>query len=94
MGGTTAQAGFTVRLARSGTEVHVPAGGSILAALLEAGIEVPWACGAGVCGACWQRVVSGVAEHRDWCLTDEQHARGAVMICCAGSRTPTLELDL
>ena len=86
--------GFTVKLARSGKEVFVPEGGSILYALLEEDVQVPFACGVGICGACWQRTVSGKPDHRDFCLSDEERERGAVMICCAGSLTPTLELDL
>ena len=91
---TSAPDGFTVKLARSGTSVFVPAGGSILFSLLQAGVQVPFACGVGICGACEQNVLSGVPEHRDFVLGDEERASGSVMICCAGSRTPALELDL
>ena len=86
--------GFTVNLVRSGKRVFVPDGGSILYALLEEDVQVPFACGVGLCGACWQKVVEGTPEHRDFCLTDEQRAEGAVMICCAGSQTAELSLDL
>lgn len=90
----TVREGFTVKLARSDKQVYVRTGGSILFELLQEGVEVPYACGVGICGACWQRVVSGEPEHRDFCLSDEERAKGAVMICCAGSLTPELELDL
>lgn len=86
--------GFTVKLARSGKQVFVPTGGSILFALLDEDLQIPFACGVGICGACWQRVVSGEPDHRDFCLSDEEREKGAVMICCAGSLTPELELDL
>ena len=85
--------GFVVKLARSRLRVAVPAGGSILFALLEAGVQLPFACGVGLCGACEQRVLSGTPEHRDFVLDEEQQAAGRVMICCAGSLTPELELD-
>ena len=85
---------FVVKLARSGTSVTVPAGGSILYSLLMAGVEVPYACGVGICGACEQNVLSGTPEHRDFVLSEEDQAAGRVLICCAGSRTPELELDL
>ena len=88
------RSGFTVRLARTGKDVFVPDGGSILFSLLEADVQVPYACGAGVCGACWQNVVEGEPEHHDFCLSDEQRDNGAVMICCAGSRSSKLTLDL
>lgn len=86
--------GFTVKLARSGKEVFVPTGGSILFALLDENLQIPFACGVGICGACWQRVVSGKPDHRDFVLSDEEREKGALMICCAGSLTPELELDL
>lgn len=86
--------GFTVKLARSGKQVFVPTGGSILFALLDEDLQIPFACGVGICGACWQRVVSGEPDHRDFVLSDEERENGAVMICCAGSLTPELELDL
>lgn len=86
--------GFTVKLARSGKQVFVPDGGSILFELLQVDVQVPYACGVGICGACWQRVVSGQPDHRDFVLSDEERDSGAVMICCAGSLTPELELDL
>ncbi len=86
--------GFTVKLARSGKRVFAPEGGSILFALLDEDLQIPFACGVGICGACWQRVVSGEPDHRDFALSDEEREKGAVMICCAGSLTPELELDL
>lgn len=85
---------FIVKLARTGTEVSVPAGGSILYSLLTAGVEVPYACGVGICGACEQSVLSGTPDHRDFVLNEEDQAAGRVLICCAGSHTPELELDL
>ena len=91
---TAVAEGFTVKLARSGKRVFVPKGGSILFELLGEDVLVPYACGVGICGACWQRVVSGEPDHRDFCLSDEDRNKGAVMICCAGSLTPELELDL
>lgn len=86
--------GFTVKLARSAQSVFVPTGGSILYALMQAGVPVPYACGVGICGACEQRVLSGTPEHRDFVLSDEERERGRVMICCAGAETAEIELDL
>ncbi|MXY58753.1 MAG: 2Fe-2S iron-sulfur cluster binding domain-containing protein [Gammaproteobacteria bacterium] len=91
---TAATDGFTVKLARSGKRVFVPNGGSILFELLQEDVQVPYSCGVGICGACWQRVVSGRPDHRDFVLSDEERDKGAVMICCAGSLTAELELDL
>lgn len=87
--------GFTVRLARSGRSVFVPEGGSILFELLQQGIDVPFSCGAGVCGACEIGVVSGTPDHRDFVLSDCQRAAGtSILVCCSKSLSPELVLDL
>jgi ferredoxin-NADP reductase len=87
--------GFVVELARSGQEFIIPEGKSILQVLLDAGIDVDYSCELGICGACEQRLVSGIPEHRDAILTEEEQASNTkVMICCAGSKSDRLVLDL
>jgi ferredoxin len=87
--------GFTVELRRSGREFHVPRYSTILAVLLDHGIAVDYACELGFCAACEQRVVSGIPEHHDEILSEEERAENRrVMICCAGSKTGRLVLDL
>ncbi len=87
--------GFTVELARSGGEYFIPEGETILNVLLDAGIDVDYSCELGICGACEQRVISGVPEHRDSILSEEEQAENKrVMICCAGAKTGRLVLDL
>lgn len=87
--------GFELQLARDGRCLPVPEGNSILDVLLDAGIDVQYACTEGVCGTCKTRVIDGIPDHRDDCLTtDEKAANNAIMICCSGSRTKTLTLDL
>jgi vanillate O-demethylase ferredoxin subunit len=87
--------GFEVKLARSDRTVAVPAGRSILDALLDAGIAASYACTEGVCGTCETRVIEGVPDHRDLFLSkEEQAANKTMMICCSGSKSPTLVLDL
>ena len=87
--------GFTVELARSGKEFVIPEGKTILQVLLDAGIDVDYSCELGICGACEQRVISGIPEHRDAILTEEEQASNTkVMICCAGCKTERLVLDL
>jgi vanillate O-demethylase ferredoxin subunit len=86
---------FCVVLARSGTEIAVQRGETILGALLNARIDVSYSCEQGVCGACETKLLSGTAEHRDFVRSPEEHARlSTVMICCAGSRSQRLTLDL
>ena len=87
--------GFTVELARSGVEYFIPEGETILNVLLDAGIDIDYSCELGICGACEQRVVSGIPEHRDSILSEEEQAENTrVMICCAGCKTERLVLDL
>jgi len=87
--------GFVVELARSGQEFVIPEGKSILQVLLDAGVDVDYSCELGICGACEQRVISGVPEHHDAILTEEEQASNTkVMICCAGCKSERLVLDL
>jgi ferredoxin len=86
--------GFTVELKHSGREFFIPEGRSILEVLLDAGIDVDYSCELGICGACEQRVISGIPEHRDSMLSEEEQAENKrVMICCAGCKTDRLVLD-
>ena len=94
-GAAAREGGFVVELARSGKEFLIPEGQSILDVLLEAGIEVARSCEQGICGTCETRVVSGIPEHRDAILSvEEQASNKTAMICCAGSKTERLVLDL
>jgi ferredoxin-NADP reductase len=87
--------GFTVELARSNQEFFIPEGRTILEVLLDEGVDVDYSCELGICGACEQRVISGVPEHRDAILTEEEQAENTrVMICCAGCKSERLVLDL
>jgi len=86
---------FEVKLARSNRTIPVEAGKTILDALLDAGVAVNYACAEGVCGTCETRVLQGTPDHRDRFLSkDEQAASETIMICCSGSRSRTLVLDL
>ena len=90
-----AEGGFEVRLARSNRTIKVEAGKTILNALLDAGIAANYACAEGVCGTCETRVLEGVPDHRDLFLgKEEQAANTTMMICCSGSKSNTLVLDI
>jgi ferredoxin-NADP reductase len=87
--------GFSVRLARSGRTLAVKEGASILDTLLDAGVDVLYSCAQGVCGLCEVPVVSGIPDHRDSILSPEEHASNQrMMICCSGSKSAELVLDL
>lgn len=87
--------GFDVRLHRSGRTVSVPPGESILDILLDNGVNVAFSCSDGICGTCETKVIDGIPDHRDSFLTDDEKAENSkIMICCSGSKSPVLTLDL
>jgi len=86
---------FSVVLARSGVEIAVRSGETILEALRNARIDVSYSCEQGVCGACEVKFLSGTPEHRDLVRSPEEHDEiSTLMLCCAGSRSRRLTLDL
>jgi ferredoxin-NADP reductase len=86
---------ITVELRRSGQTVHVRSDQTILDALLEAGIDAPYSCRAGICKTCAVVVLAGEAEHRDTALTDADRTHLALMCpCISRARTDRLVLDL
>jgi len=90
-----AEGGFTVVLARTGKTFQIAPGKTILETLLDAGLNVASSCLEGVCGTCETRVLEGVPDHRDVVLTEsERKASKTMMICCSGSKTDRLVLDL
>jgi vanillate O-demethylase ferredoxin subunit len=84
---------FRVRLARSGGEYEVPIGESIVDVLRRHDVAVRTSCEFGYCGACLTPYLAGIPEHRDQMLEENARER-YVLICCARSKTPVLELDL
>jgi vanillate O-demethylase ferredoxin subunit len=84
---------FRVRLVRTGRELEVPPGTSIVEVLRASGLFVDTSCEEGICGTCLTRYVEGEPEHRDYVL-DEDDRKEFVLICCARSKSPVLALDL
>ncbi|WP_439589944.1 PDR/VanB family oxidoreductase [Hydrogenophaga sp.] len=90
-----AEGEFVVELAKSQRSLVVAPGKTILDTLLDAGIEVAYSCSQGVCGACETTVLEGIPEHHDLVLSPEaQASHKTMMICCSGSRSPKLVLDI
>jgi vanillate O-demethylase ferredoxin subunit len=59
------------------------------------GVEPPYSCQEGICGTCEVRVIAGTPDHRDLVLSSaEKAANDRIMVCCSGSKTPKLVLDL
>ena len=86
---------FTVRLVRSGCDVHVPPDRSLLDALEDSGNGVPWSCREGLCATCRVDVLAGECEHRDSVLSAEERATHRTMLVCVSrAKGEWLELDL
>jgi phthalate 4,5-dioxygenase reductase subunit len=83
---------FTLRLARSGRAIAVPAGVTILEALRAAGLDVPSSCESGTCGTCRTRLIAGVADHRDLVLADDDRANN-IMVCVSRAQGDELVID-
>ena len=87
--------GFEVVCRRSGLTLTVPPDQSVLAALTEAGVEVPSSCQQGVCGTCEVRLISGEVDHRDSILSaSERAANQSMMVCVSRARNDRLVLDI
>ncbi len=70
-------------------------GQTLLQALQDAGLKIKVSCEQGICGTCETRVIAGLPDHRDMILSDEEKASNeTMMVCCSGSLSPTLVLDL
>jgi ferredoxin-NADP reductase len=86
---------YTVELARSKRSITVQSGQTLIDALKAAGLKVKVSCEQGICGTCETRVLAGTPDHRDMILSDDEKAANeTMMVCCGGSLTPTLVLDL
>ncbi|MEP0941726.1 MAG: reductive dehalogenase [Rhizobiaceae bacterium] len=86
---------FTIKLAKSGKEVHVPADRIPTDVLAENGIHVDVKCSDGICGVCKCGLISGEVEHRDFVLSNAQR-QDAVILCQSRAAKPNgvIEVDL
>ena len=86
---------FEVKLAQSELTLTIPPDRSILDVVEEAGVGVLSSCAEGTCGTCETAVLSGLPDHRDSVLTEEERRAGdCMMICVSRSCTARLVLDL
>ena len=86
---------FTLRLAKSGKDLHVPANKTATDVLQEHGIAIDVKCSDGICGVCKCGLISGAVEHRDFVLSKAQ--RGTAVILCqsrAQQKDGIIEVDL
>jgi len=87
--------GLELVLAKSQKTLRVGPGKTVLDAVLEAGIDVPYSCMEGICGSCEVPVLDGIPDHHDSVLSAKQKASNSTMlICCSGAKSSRLVLDL
>ena len=73
-----------VTFASTGRKVTARAGQTILQAGLEAGIDLPFSCTMGGCGACKVKKQSGtVVMSEPNCLSEAEREAGHILACCA-----------
>ncbi|MBB94335.1 MAG: NAD-binding oxidoreductase [Rhodobacteraceae bacterium] len=86
---------FTLRLARSGRDIIVPADESATDVLAKAGVHVDLKCADGICGVCRCGLISGAVDHRDFVLSADQR-RTSIILCQSRAAEPdaTIEVDL
>ncbi|RZS86611.1 PDR/VanB family oxidoreductase [Pigmentiphaga kullae] len=89
------KSGYDVHLKQSGRTLNVFPGIVLLDALLDVGIDLPYSCREGICGACEVKVLEGTPDHRDFILSERERTDGKVMMpCVSGCRGAALTLDL
>lgn len=93
---SAADAGFQIKLQRSGQIFHVPEQQSIASVLLEHQVSIPLSCEMGMCGACLTRVLAGEVDHRDSVQSENEKnaSEQYIALCCSRAKSPVLELDL
>ncbi|WP_328316608.1 PDR/VanB family oxidoreductase [Streptomyces sp. NBC_00388] len=86
---------FDVECRASGVTVTVGSGTSVLEAVEAAGVRAGSSCRDGICGTCETRVLEGTPDHRDFVLSESEHASNAtMMICVSRCASGSLVLDL
>jgi len=83
---------FRCHLARSGVTLDIPADRSIVQVMREAGFAIPTSCETGSCATCKTALLSGVADHRDLALFDDEHD-SFIIPCVSRAKTSELTID-
>ena len=90
-GGTAAT--LSVTLDDATTQLPWPAGTRMLDVLIDAGLDAPYSCRQGICGACACQLTGGEVEmaHNE-VLEDADIADGYILACQAVSLTPEVSI--
>ena len=84
----------TVVLDGTSHTVTLDAETSVLQAALDAKLDVPYACRAGVCSTCKAKLVEGSVEMRaNQALEDYEVEQGYILTCQSHAKTPKITVD-
>ncbi len=75
-----------VTIKNSGHTFEVRPSQTVLEAAIEAGINLPYGCRNGACGACKAELITGKVMHDDYqgsAMSDAELAAGNTLLCCA-----------
>ena len=81
---------YTVEINHKGktTTIQVAESQAILDAAIDAGIDLPFSCSAGVCTTCAAQILSGEVEQSDGMgVSPELQAEGYALLCVAYPRS-------
>lgn len=90
---TTSSGDYIIVLGKSGAEISVSGGASVLEVLSENGIEVSRSCESGLCGACRVSYSEGEIDHQDFILSDDEK-NCEFTACVSKVISPRVVLDL
>jgi len=84
-----------VKLKRSNKEIEVAADKTVLDALIESNVNIPFSCKTGVCRSCAVKVLDGDPEHHDSALSENDKSQEKLFCpCVSRATTKHLTLDL
>ena len=75
-----------VTIKNSGHTFDVRPSQTVLQAAIEVGINLPYGCRNGACGACKAKLLQGKVTHDDYqgsAMSDAELAAGNALLCCA-----------
>jgi len=84
---------LSVSLDGATTQLPWPAGARMLDVLIDAGLDAPFSCRQGICGACACQLTSGKVEmaHNE-VLAEDDLAEGYILACQASAQTPGVSI--
>jgi len=84
-----------LELRRSGKQIEVAAGQSILDAMLDAGVDALYSCRSGSCRTCAVKLLDGEPDHRDSALSEIEREQDRLFCpCVSRAQGDNLVLDI